>query len=256
MNMPATPKPAPAGGKSDFTFADQVKKPTLKARLSQPVSIAAIALALGVIAFIVYLEVGRVRADLPTPEVSYTLLPNEGKTGGVPIAIKLNQIAVFVVDDPIQGEAGAARAKKIVAILQQAVMSLKDEPGKVITLDEETPMPAIVQQEHDGTQRTVIVQMMPGDLALAGETDAKRLARVWAERLTDALKLIAFGEAPEFSIGTDFGSAIETLYAIARERHGWISQSSLDDAFGVLTDGERLVLETVPSRQPTPRSGQ
>ena len=256
MNTPATPKPLPAGGKSDFTFTDQVKKPTLKARLSQPVSIAAITLAMGVMALIVYLEVGRVRADLPTPEVSYTLLPNDGKTDDVPIAIKLNQIAVFVVDDPIQGGAGAARAKKIVDVLQQAVLALKDEPGKVITLDEETPLPAIVQQEHDGTQRTVIVQMIPGDLTLAGETDAKRLARVWAERLTDVLKVIAFGEAPEFSIGTDFGSAIETLYATARERQGLISQSSLDDAFAGLTDGERLVLETVPSRRPPPGSGQ
>lgn len=243
----------PGEGEGDFTFTDRVKKPTLKARLSQPVSIAAIALAAGVAAFIIYLEAGRSEAALPVLEVSYTLLPNEGKTPGVPIAVKLNQIAVFVVNDPMQGAAGAERAKKIVDTLQTAVTTLKEEPGKVITLIEESDMPAIVQQEDDGTERTVLVQLTEGDLTLAGETDAKRLARIWAERLTDSLKVIAFGEPPEFSTGTDFGNAIETLYATARAQGGPISQGSLNEAFDVLTDGERLVLETVP---PRPSSGQ
>ena len=252
-NNPQTP---PADSESGFTFADQVKKPTLKSRLSQPVSIAAISLLAGVMAFVAYLEFGRLQADLPTPEVSYTLLPSEGKTEGVPIAIKLNQIALFVVDDPMEGGAGAARARRIVDTLQQAVMDLKEEPGKVITLDEQGPLPAILQQEHDGTRRKVLVQLTQGDLTLAGETDAKRLSRVWAERLTDALKVIAFGEAPEFSIGTDFGNAIETLYATAREQGGSISDGSIENAFSRLSDGERLVLETVPPRSPAPSSGQ
>ena len=45
--------------------------------------------------------------DLPIPEVSYALMPNEGKTAGVPIRIKLNQIVVFEINDPIDGGAGA-----------------------------------------------------------------------------------------------------------------------------------------------------
>ena len=245
--MNPTPTAQPTESEDGFTFTDQVKKPTLKARLSQPVSIAAIALVAGIAAFVIYLEAGRLRADLPPAEVTYALLPNEGKTGGVPIAIKLNQIAVFVVNDPMQD--GAARAKKIVDTLQQAVTALKDEPGKVITLDEESALPTIIQQEDDGSQQTVLVQLTQDDLTLAGETDAKRLARVWAERLTDALKVIAFGEPPEFSTGTDFGNALETLYATANERGGSISQGSLEDAFDGLTDGERLVLETVPPRR-------
>ena len=245
------PKPTPpaAEGARDFTFTDQVKKPTLKARLSQPVSVAAIALAAAVVAFVVYLEAGRARGSLPALEVTYDLLPNEGKTSGVPVAIKLNQIAVFVVNDPMDGGSGATRAKKIVDTLQQAVTTLKDEPGKVITLDEESALPAIVQQEDDGSQPTVLVQLMQEDLTLANESDAKRLARVWAERLTDAIKVVAFGEPPEFSTGTDFGNAIETLYVTANARGGSISQGSLEQAFDGLTDGERLVLQTVPPRR-------
>ena len=248
MSQLPMPPASPVQPPDQFGFAEQVKKPTTASVLKQPVTIAAILLAIGVGVFVAYLEYGGGRGSLPEIAVSYTLLPNEGKTDGVPIAIKLNEIAVFVVNDPLDGGSGAARAQSIVENLQESVNLLKDEPGKVITLDEADELPAIVQQNKDGTERRNLIRITAEDLTLAGETNAKRLARVWAERLTDAVKLIAFGEAPEYSTGTDFGDAIETLYAGARAKGGAVSGGSLNEAFELLSDGERLVLETVPPR--------
>lgn len=246
--------PTPPG--QEFGFAEQVKKPTAAAILKQPVTIAAIVLMIAVFSLVAYLEYGGNRSRLPEIIVSYTLLPNEGRTEGVPIAIKLNEIAVFVVNDPLQGGGGAARAQSIVDNLQQSVSILKEEPGKTITLDESGDLPAIVQQNKDGTERRALIQLTQADLTLASETDAKRLARLWAERLTDSVKLIAFGEAPEYSRGTEFGDALETLYAASRAQGGAVSEGSLGDAFENLNDGQRLVLETVPPRPASDSDGE
>ncbi len=250
MSQAETPGRTPAET-DNFTFDKRVKKPTLKSVLKQPITIAATLLVLGIVGLVMYLERGDM-TNLPEPDVTYTLLPtNQGLTDGVPVTIKLNKIALFVVDDPMEGGAGASRAKDTVEKLKRVVEVLKENPGKVITLDESYNRMAIVQQNHDGTERQLIIRLSKGDLTLAGETDEKRLARVWAERLTDSLKVIAFGEAPEFSTGTEFGDAIEALYALARQRYGTISQEALDGALELLTDPQRLALETVPPRATT-----
>jgi len=242
---PAPPTP-PAEGAREFTFTEQVKKPSAKSILTQPVTIAAIVLTLAVVGFVLYLEAGS-SSGLPEIEVAYELLPNEGKTDGVPIAIKLNEIAVFVISDPLDGGSGAARAQSVVENLQESVTILKDEPGKIITLDETGTFPTIVQQSKDGTNRRLLINITEEDLKIANETNPKRLARLWAERLTDTVKLIAFGEAPKYSTGTEFGDAMGTLYAAARQKGGSVSEGSLDEAFEILNDGQKLVLETVPT---------
>jgi hypothetical protein len=76
------------------------------------------------------------------------------------------------------------------------------------------------------------------------------LARVWSERLTDSLKVLGFGEAPEFSTGTDFGNALETMYASAKAAQSAVSKGTLDDAFTQLNDSQKLALETVPALPP------
>lgn len=244
--MSQSPAP-PDENSGEFAFTKQAKKKSAKSILKQPVAIAAILLAIGVGVLVLYLETGGIISNLPEIEVTYTLLPNEGKTDGVPIAIKLNEIAVFVINDPLEGGGGAARARSVVDSLQESVTILKEEPGKIITLDEADKFPAIVQQAKDGTERRLLVKLTQEDLTLAGETNPKRLARVWAERLTDAVKLIAFGEAPEYSTGTEFGDAINALYAAAQATGGSVSEGSLEEAFEILNDSQKLVLETVPA---------
>ena len=241
---PAQPTPAAESGE-EFTFTEQVKKPTATSVFKQPVTIAAIVLTLAVVGLVVYLEAGS-SSSLPEIEVSYELLPNEGRSEGVPIAIKLNEIAVFVINDPLDGGSGANRAQSVVENLQESVTILKDEPGKIITLDESGAFPTIVQQAKDGTDRRLLINITEEDLKIATETNPKRLARVWAERLTDTVKLIAFGEAPEYSTGTEFGDAMGTLYAAARQKGGSVSEGSLEEAFEILNDNQKLVLETVP----------
>ena len=255
------PGPPKAQEEQGFTFDERVKPATWKERLKRPRTVAALALGALILAALIFLERGRFEIQLPPPTVSYMLLPNEGKTDGLPIAIKLNQLAVFMISDPLEADSGATRAKNIVERLQPALTAAAEDPGKTITIDTESyELPAIVLSESDGTQKQVLVRMIPADMVLAGENDAKRLARVWAERLTDAMKVLAFAEAPKFSTGTEFGDALKAMRAKAVTPQGIVTRDSLGAAFTGLTEQERLALETLPVRlpptEPTPDSGQ
>jgi len=252
MSTEATQRPLAQDG-AEFTFAEHAKGATFQAILKRPVTVATIVLLITLGVVVALLESGSIELELPVPEVSYTLLPNEGRTSGVPIAIKLNQIAIFMVNDPLRGGGGAERARGLVDQIQRSVDRAVSEPGKSLRIDNEKgQLPAIVLTEEDGTGKEVLVQMTREDLALAGDTDAKRVARIWAERLTDTLKLIAFAEPPKFTKGTDFGDALMAMYAGARDEKGFIRSSSLNDSFEALPPLRRLALETLPSRGPEP----
>ena len=252
MSKEAAPRPLEPDG-TEFTFADRAKGATFQAILKRPVTVAAITLVIAIGVFVAFLESGSLEIELPVPEVSYTLLPNEGRTSGVPIAIKLNQIAIFMVNDPLQGGGGAQRARELVDQIQRSVDRAVSEPGKSLSIDNEKgQLPAIVLTEGDGTGKEVLVQMTREDLALAGDIDAKRVARIWVERLTDTLKVIAFAEPPKFTKGTEFGDALIAMYAGARDEKGIIRSSSLNDSFEALPPLRRLALETLPSRAPAP----
>ena len=250
MSTEASPKPPPQGD-ADFTFVDHAQAATFQTILKRPVTMAAIGLVILIGVFVAFLESGSLEISLPVPEVSYTLLPNEGRTSGVPIAIKLNQIAVFMVNDPLSGGGGAKRAQELVEQIQLSVDRAVEERGKSLRIDSETgALPAIVLTEDDGTGIEVVVQMTPEDLALAGDTDAKRVARIWAERLTDTIKVTAFAEPPKFSKGTDFGSALLAMYVGARDEKGFIRSTALNESFEALPPLQRLSLETLPSKSP------
>ena len=105
-----TPQKSEGIGSSEFTFADRVKADTVQSRFNRTSTLAAIPLMLGVIALVVYLQEGSATIELATPEVSYALLPNEGRTDGVPVAIKIGRISVFMINDPLDRGAGAIRA--------------------------------------------------------------------------------------------------------------------------------------------------
>ena len=166
---------------------------------------------LGVLGLIYYLQGGSISMNLPVPEVSYSLLPNDGRTSGVPIAIKVNQVAVFMINDPLNSGtgAGAVRAKELVDQLQQIIDIAVEEPGKTLRIDNDSAdLPIIILTQEDGTEPQAVVAIEPEDLILAGDDDAKRIARTWAERLTDTLKVLAFGEEPKFTSGSEFWDAL------------------------------------------------
>jgi hypothetical protein len=233
-----------------MVFGEDLEDHSWKAMIFRPFTLAAAALLLGVLLFVAFLEERSIDRSLPLPEVTYSLQRNEGVTSGVPIAIKMNQITVFLIDDPMQGGTGAERAKEVVASLQGAVQMLQNQPGRTVTLDINAELPAIVIARPDGTERRTLIQLQPGDLTLVGETDGKRVARVWAERLTDAIKVFVFGEPPKFSKGTEFGDSLDAMYATAMQHGGAISKSSLDFAFASLNDRQKLALETLPILKP------
>ena len=236
---------------SEFTFADRIKADTIKSRFKRTSTRAAIPLMLGIVGLIVYLQAGAIVIDLPVPEVSYTLLPNEGRTNGVPIAIKVNQIAVFMINDPLDRGAGAVRAKELVDELQQIIDIAVEEPGKTLRIDNDSAaLPIIVLTREDGTDSQPVVAIEPEDLVLAGDDDAKRIARTWAERLTDTLKVLAFGEAPKFTSGSEFWEALAQMHAGARMEKGLITEDSLNESFEALPARQRLHLETLPTKPP------
>lgn len=235
----------------DFAFAEQAKGRDLKTVLKQPVTIAAILLTFCVIGLIFYLEGGRIYAELPPPEVSYEVLKNEGLTEGLPIAMKINQVSIFKIDAPMAA-GGAERAREVQAALEGAIEDLVEEPGRTITIDlESAELPAIIQTKVDGSGRRVLVQLTEGDLILNDTEDAKWLARVWAERVTDALKVFMFGEAPTFTQGSEFGDALTLMYDQARV-DGPISRGSLDDAYENLPEPQQLALADFPPKPEDP----
>jgi hypothetical protein len=240
----------PARSSESFIIGEDLEDHSWKARIFRPITMIAAALVIGVLLLIAFLEQRSIGGDLPVPQVSYTLLRNEGKTEGVPIAIKVNQVTVFLIHDPIQDGAGASRARQVQERLQATLEMLRTSPGKTMTLDIDSPLPSIVLSRPDGTERRTIVQLEPGDLALAGDTDGKRVARVWAERLTDVIKVFVFGEPPKFTTGTEFGDSLETMYSTAQKHGGAISKGSLDFAFAALSDHQKQVLENIPVLTP------
>jgi hypothetical protein len=252
MSDPQTASPSPPAGDQGPRFEKQAGKKPVESTITKPVLVIAVAVIAILAGVVYYLETARSDAGLPPPAVSYTLLPNQGRTGGVPIAIKLNRIAVFMIDDPIAEGSGAVRARQLVEQMQLLVNDLYENPGHVITISHEGGLPSVVEDPQPGQPLKTWVQMTDGDLAVAGETDSKRLVRLWAERLTDTLKVLVFAEDPEFTKETDFGKALLALLEAAKDEHGQVSAASLEESFGALPDQQRLVLETLPVMAPAP----
>lgn len=244
----ATPAPPPPLAQpASFTFIEQSTKSSWKATLFRPVTVL---FALGLVATgyaVWYLNWRTSGPDLPPPAISYTLLPNEGKTKGVPVAIKVNQLTVFMLDDPLETPEGAARAKTVVAALDETIRPLSKATGEVrFAVEIKDGRPVILVVTQSGPDPRALATVTEADVTLAGETDATRLAALWAERLTDAVKVFVFGEAPTFSTNTEFGQALLAMYKAAMADQGKLTKRALDRAFERLSAAQRRALETPP----------
>ena len=246
----ASPPPATEPAQQLASLESGSKGESFKQILRKPVTIVAFVLGLAVLGIVLLLQQDPAALLLSVPEPRYELLRNEGRTEGVPIAIQLGPLTVFEISDPLAGGAGAVRAKQVVENLSTALADLKDSPGRVITIQPagEDGLPSIVQKEDsDSSASLEIVRVTPDDMLLAGTDDAKLLARVWAERLTDTIRLLLFGEPPEFSRESAFGGALDTLYVNARSEVGRLTTEALSTAFEQLSDELRQALTTFPA---------
>ena len=246
----ASPPPATEPTQQLASLESGSKGESFKQILRKPVTIVAFVLGLGVLGIVLLLQQDPAALLLSVPEPRYELLRNEGRTEGVPIAIQLGPLTVFEISDPLAGGAGAVRAKQVVENLSTALADLKDSPGRVITIQPagEDGLPSIVQKEDSDSPASLeIVRVTPDDMLLAGTDDAKLLARVWAERLTDTIRLLLFGEPPEFSRESAFGGALDTLYVNARSEVGRLTTEALSTAFEQLSDELRHALTTFPA---------
>jgi hypothetical protein len=239
---PATPPPP-----AEFTFTEQVAGHSWKSTLFRPVSLIFLVGILAVGAFVYFLTEHTGGSDLPLPVVKYELLPNEGKSKGVPVAIKVNQLAVFLIDDPM--EEGAKRSQQIVTAIEEILRHAQGDVGLRFAVETKDGRPAVLVVTQAGPDPRVLASVSEGDVALSGETDGIRVAARWAERLTDAVKLFVFGEAPTFSKGTEFGDTLITLYKTAADSKGRLSKKSLERAFQQLAPAQRQALETPPRAQ-------
>ncbi|MBI3665414.1 MAG: zinc ribbon domain-containing protein [Acidobacteria bacterium] len=245
---PSTPPPAASVYKpkpTAFTFAERAQ-PAWKTVLLRPMTILFALGAMAVGFAVWYLDWITGGPDLPPPVISYALMTNEGKTKGVPVAIKVSQLTVFMIDDPMDTGEGAARAKKLVATLEEVIKPLKESPAVRFAVDTVEGRPALLEIVQNAPSPRTLASVTEGDAILAGETDASRLASQWAERLTDAVKVFVFGEVPSFSTETEFGQALLAMYKAAAGSHGKITKRSLDAAFERLTADQRKALETPP----------
>jgi hypothetical protein len=247
-NSTPTSNPSSPQREGDFEFHDAGRKSSFGDTMKKPSTIISIVLAFAVVGLVIWLQQRAISTALPPPKVSYELLPNIGLTEGGPIAIKVNQVAVFQISDPLAAGGSADRAREIVENLEGAIQDLVDAPGREITFDERGDYPIIVQMAPDGTGYREIVRPNADDLLLAGIEEPKAVARIWAERLTDVLKSLMFAEPPEFTQGTPFGRALDAMLLGARGERGEISGESLDESFEALSDLEKLTLSELPPR--------
>jgi hypothetical protein len=112
-NPTPSANPSAPQGDQDIVFGEDLEDHSWKAIVFQPLTLAVAAVVVGGLLVWAYLEQNSVDRTLPVPEISYALQRNEGVTTGVPVAIKMNQITVFLIDDPMEGGTGAERAKKV-----------------------------------------------------------------------------------------------------------------------------------------------
>ena len=244
---------APPARQSLEALASSSEQESLKQVLTKPLTLVAVGLGLAIAGLVFFLQQDPGVLTLEIPEVRFELLPNQGVTEGVPIAIRMGHLMLFQISDPVSGAAGAARAKQVVANLNQALDELVADPPRVITIQTGTSegLPTIVQKEFtDSPESLEIVSVTADDMALAKTDDAKLLARIWAERLTDSLRLLIFGEPPEFSRDSPFGSALDTLYVNAANEAGALTTDALDTAFEGLPVNLQKALNQDPPEPP------
>lgn len=256
--MPETQSPSPSASPRPGTEPPQQlasleagsKGESIKQIVRKPVTIVGVILGLAVIGIVFLLQQDPAALVLTAPEPRYELLRNEGTTDGVPIAIQLGPLTVFEISDPLAGGSGAGRAQQVVENLTAALSELQESPGRIITIQPagEDGLPSIVQKEDsDSAASLEIVRVTSDDMLLAETDNAKLLARVWAERLTDTIRLLLFGEPPEFSRESAFGGALDTLYVNARSEVGRLTTEALATAFEELSDDLRHALTTFPA---------
>ncbi len=240
-------------GKGLESLESGAKGDSFRQVLAKPVTVVAVVLGLAIVGIVFFLQQDPAALTLGLPEAKYELLQNEGLTPGVPIAIQLGPLTLFEISDPMAGGAGAGRAKQIVESLGTAVTELAETPGRVITIDTGTDlgMPRIIQKEGPNAEASLeIVSVTSDDMVLAKTENAKLLARIWAERLTDSLRLLIFGQPPEFSRDTRFGTALDTLHGTAVRESGALTTDALMTAFDQLPIELREALTSFPPLPP------
>ena len=249
-----TPPPTPAVPRQDLGgLEERAQGESLKQILSKPVTKVAIVLGLAVVGVTILLEQDPTTLRLEVPEARYELMRNEGLSEGVPIAIRIGQFMVFQINDPISGGQGAQRAKQVVESLTAALEELAEDPPRVITIESSAVGgdPVVVQKEYsDSAESLEIVTVTDQDLRLAKTDDSKLVARLWAERLTDTMRLLLFGQAPEFSRDTPFGAALDTLYVNAVNAEGSMTTATLNSVFEELPVELQLALTEEPPEPP------
>ncbi len=253
--MANTQNPLPPNPRQDLRGLEhRATRPSVRQVLTKPVTVVGGVLGLTVVFLIFFLEQDPSALRLEIPDVRYELLRNEGRSQGVPIAIRIGQMMVFQISDPIQGPQGAQRAKQVVETLTSALAELAENPPRVITIETGSAggMPAVVQKEFEDSDTSLeLVTVTEDDMLLVKADDSKLLARIWAERLTDTMRLLLFGQPPEHSRHTAFGAALDTLYVNAMNAEGGLTTAVLRTAFEDLPlELQRALTETPPAPPP------
>jgi hypothetical protein len=182
---------------------------------------------------------------LPLPTVSFAALTGDSKAKGTPVVVKMDQFALFLIDDPEQPGGPGSRTRQIVNALNRSVQLAKQSNEIRYRVDRFQGEAVIFMTDEQKTgDSDKLVNVTAGDLALAGETDGVRLASQWAERLTDVVRILLFGDPPTFSKGTEFGEALLTQYKGAVGSNRKVTKRSLDAAFQKLMPSQRRALES------------
>lgn len=140
---------------------------------------------------------------------------------------------------PVKVEVGHMRG--------ETILSVVDPPEKGIVTVDTHVVQVLRERSRLRNEAPGATQKWTGDLA----QDRQRLAEWWRRLLQDYLNL-GLGHAPQDTLGTPAGQALNRTYTLARDREptGLFRIVTLDAAYLDLSEEERITLDEAPERLP------
>lgn len=163
-------------------------------------------------------------AGTTLPPVDYQVVERNGE--GEPghhahLVVRIAGAPVYIVRERGSYPSTTARAEAVTGALQQAAQRLLQDPAPRFRIADDNGVPAIVQENEDGSGTLTIITITPADVQAYNargrrKITAGELAEWWLARTVDYLGLFALGQKPSLTTRTADGAALARLYESAR----------------------------------------
>lgn len=169
----------------------------------------------------------QVNARNAVPTVDYEVVQRQGE--GEPghhahLVVRVAGVPLYVIREHGSYPSTNARAEAVTAALQEATRRLLQDPAPRFRIRDDNGVPAIVQEEADGSRRLAIITITPADVQAYNargrrKINAGELEEWWLARTVDYLGLFSLGQKPTLTTKTEDGAVLGQLYESTRASH-------------------------------------